>query len=277
MKINIRKNMWSVPFTIVNLFLLENMAKTYELSWTNDKIRLICYALLGILSIMFSVFYLIKHSGIVKRNSLGMTIISYLLILSFMLIFHSNLANDVSLLCTMIPFSLIMSYYGFSECYDIKKIVNIQCILFLVYWSLFMYNKLFLYQAGAGKLNSIFYLVLQLPFILSLQHMRWKRILISLLAIAVVISLKRTAVVIFVLALIIHLWIKDSADKMRVLKIITSLIVLAIITVIIQNKFNINIIDKFEMMADDGGSGRTDIYELLFFHKFLLGDLVVLL
>lgn len=109
--------------------------------------------------------------------------------------------------------------------------------------------------------------------------MRWKRILISLLAIAVVISLKRTAVVIFVLALIIHLWIKDSADKMRVLKIITSLIVLAIITVIIQNKFNINIIDKFEMMADDGGSGRTDIYELLFpqiftrgFGSFVIGD-----
>lgn len=271
MKIDIRNNIWVIPFTIINLFLFENMGKIYALSWVNDRIRLVCYALLGILSMVFLVLYLIKYAGKAKRNSVGMTMVIYLLILSFLLVWHSNTASDIWLVCTMIPFSLIMSYYGFSECHEINRVINIQCVIFCLFWILFMYNKLFLYQAGAGKLNSIFYLVLLIPFIMCQQHAGWKMILVGLLSIAVVISLKRTAAVILVIALIVHLWIKDTGDRTRTLKIIIAIIVLAIITVAIQDRLNVDIIGKFEMMSEDGGSGRSDIYKVLFANIFNRG------
>lgn len=279
MRINKRRKLCIISFAVINLFLIENMSKAYELGWVNDKIRLICYALLGILSFMFEFLYLIRHSGRVKQNSIGMAMSIYFLIMCSMLLLHSNMASDIWLVCTMIPFSLLISYFELSDNCKLEKIVNLQCMLFVLYWILFMYNKLFLHQAGAGKLNSIFYLVLQLPFILSLSNIRWKRVLVGLIAIAVVISLKRTAMVIFLLALIIYLWIKNPDDRGKLIKIIATLFLIGVITIIIQNEFNVDIIGKFETMANDGGSGRIEIYDLLLpkiftrgLSSFIFGD-----
>lgn len=259
-----KKVKWIFPFGIINIFLIENIMKTYELSLTNDKIRLICYFLLGFISGLFVLYYLYQCKGVIVLKKVSFAIILYYITILIMLFWHSNMSSEVFLLCSMIPFAFMISYFGFLKNRNIERIIQFQCCVYILVWILFMYNKLFLYQAGAGKLNSVFYVVLLLPFILSLNNQFWVKILIGLLVIAVVISMKRTAVVIVLFGILVFLWFGKEQNKVRVLKILIALFVMLLVIMVIQNKIGVDIIGKFEAISEDGGSGRVEMYSVLF-------------
>ena len=270
---------WIIPFAIINVFLIENMAKAYEFSWVSDPIRLLCYAGLLCFGLIFSILHLIKKRGLVERRSIGLATSIYLIIILIMLLGHNNTASDIFLVCFMIPLSILTSYYGYMGINNIDISIDIESGIFVILWIAFIYNKLFLHQAGAGKLNSIFYLILLLPFILCIKHKLWRRCLILLLIIAAVISLKRTALLILFLGLIVYLWNRNTTDKSRMIKMFGAIIGLFIVVIIVQEKFSVDILGKFEAMSEDGGSGRADIYKVLLenlfsrsLSSFLFGD-----
>ena len=229
---------WIIPFAIINVFLIENMAKAYEFSWVSDPIRLLCYAGLLCFGLIFSILHLIKKRGLVERRSIGLATSIYLIIILIMLLGHNNTASDIFLVCFMIPLSILTSYYGYMGINNIDISIDIESGIFVILWIAFIYNKLFLHQAGAGKLNSIFYLILLLPFILCIKHKLWRRCLILLLIIAAVISLKRTALLILFLGLIVYLWNRNTTDKSRMIKMFGAIIGLFIVVIIVQEKFS---------------------------------------
>ena len=270
---------WLFPFGIINIFLIENLLKTYDIPFANDKIRLICYSLLGAMSGLFILYYLYQQKGIVNTKRVSFAVVIYYICTLAMLFMHSNITSEILLLCSMVPFAFFISYYGFLNSNKTEEIIRVQCIIFVVVWLLFMYNKLFLHQAGAGKLNSVFYVVLLLPFILSLDNQFWVKVLMGFMMVAVVFSMKRTAVVIVVLAVLAFLWFKDSHNRARVVKIAVALLVMLLAIVVIQNRIGIDIIGKFEAMSEDGGSGRAGMYSVLLGlvfdrspFQFLFGD-----
>lgn len=59
---------WIIPFAIINVFLIENMAKAYEFSWVSDPIRLLCYAGLLCFGLIFSILHLIKKRASRKKK-----------------------------------------------------------------------------------------------------------------------------------------------------------------------------------------------------------------
>lgn len=269
MNFNFRKKVWMMPVFIINIFLIENVAKIYEFNFASDNIRLICYALLGSISIIYIPIQLYKKKGKVNKRSIGLAIVIYTFVLLCILYYHNNIIVEIFLVCFMIPFSLILSYFASGDYNELDKVINIQAMVFCIIWIMYMYNKFFLYQAGAGKINSIFYLVLLLPFILCMNNSIIKKILIMLLIIASVISLKRTAIIMFILGLIAYIWNKDKNDFVRVFHLIGILVVGLGCAIWIQNKMNINMFGKFAMVIEDGGSGRLEIYSVLMKNLFI--------
>lgn len=113
--------------------------------------------------------------------------------------------------------------------------------------------------------NNIFYPLLVLPWILVQRNGLLRNVLILLLLFAVIISAKRSAMLIVFLTLIPYLYYgfvgnKQISLRARVLVPIILLFLFTSVFIVINNSVDGYIWKRFESIEEDKGSGRLDIY-----------------
>lgn len=251
-----------ILFWIINLLLIFNVFKIYELGISNDKIRLLCYGFLAINFPICVLRMLIKQNFKININGFSAYIGIYMILVAIRLILGGELQWDIWLNCFLVPGVIIECCIDLKDI-NIYKVLKYEEIIAYILIFFFIYNKIFLHQAGAGKLNSVFYVLLLMPIILCINNNIRRNILIVLIAISSVISLKRTSLIIFTLCYAIFMISEKRTSVKKMLKILISIIVLVVIIYWIQGKLGIDMISKMKNMAEDGGSGRSDIYSIL--------------
>lgn len=276
MKIRIKKtNNCTVLFWIINTLLVFNMAKIYDLNMANDTIRLICYALLAIYFPLTIATSLIEDNFILRDRGFAIALLAYIFILMGRLVYGGDFKWDNWLNCFLVPCVMVECYLGMRNS-KVSKIIFWEKIVTWIVIALFMYNKLFLRQSGAGKLNSIFYVLLLLPIVLCIPEAIDRNILLLAISVCTIFSMKRTAVVLLAIGVGIFQIFQNKDNRNKFIKIGVAAIVFLAITIWIQDHFNISILEKFKNVTEDGGSGRSEIYTVLLerFFKRSMGEIM---
>ncbi len=116
----------------------------------------------------------------------------------------------------------------------------------------------------SGTVNTVYYPLMLLPLVFTKRNKMSVVLGILLLLFATLISEKRTALIALVLALVIPIIInpnskRKSKFKRAILFLLVGLAVFALAYLFILY-FEIDIIDRFMNLSNDGGSGRNHIY-----------------
>ncbi len=152
-----------------------------------------------------------------------------------------------------------------------KFILNLSLIfvvltsIYYIYWSL---TKSVIVLSGA--INTIYYPLFLLPVIFTNRNKFLSVCTVVLLIFATLISEKRTALIALVLALVVPLIVNPNVRKKDKFKRLFLLLILGAFLVVLSAifvfYFDIDIIDRFKNLADDGGSGRAQIYKTVWEH-----------
>ena len=116
----------------------------------------------------------------------------------------------------------------------------------------------------SGTVNTVYYPLMLLPLVFTKRSKMSAVLGVLLLLFATLISEKRTALIAIVLALVIPIIInpnskRKSKFKRAILFLLVGLAVFALAYLFILY-FEIDIIDRFMNLSNDGGSGRNHIY-----------------
>lgn len=172
----------------------------------------------------------------------------------------------------MIPYALLV-FFTFYLCSDISH--RGECVILMGYFLCLVLNLISVFQyrfVGAEQaMESDIYFSLGLfPF--ALQFLKGKVIRIVVIVMeffAVFMVNKRTALISFVVALVLYLviyaWINEKNKISAILKSMTiAAIIIALFYYVsryIDFKYDMNIYYRLFRVVEDGGSGRTDIYQ----------------
>src|SRR5690606_27846281 len=167
---------------------------------------------------------------------------------------------------------ILLSFNALSK-YDviyIKRMPTFICILYIVNLLFYIYVLQFKNQDIEGKLASVshvYYIILLLPWILTFKNKTVKNLLLLLTIIVTVLSAKRGAILTVGLIAIIYLYF-DYIVFMRGVKKIYGVVIGMVLGLLIVYSFiylnDINdgyLLQRFENVEEDKGSGRLYIYE----------------
>lgn len=172
--------------------------------------------------------------------------------------------------------SVMYLMYSYSQCGTSEKAMKLWDTAWFVILALLLYTYIayfgqYKYYESEGKiaLNNSYYAACAIPFFLRKGNKAG--LLFAAVSIAVIfISNKRTGLIAIVLALVayylINAQLSESFTKALKKVLIGGfvLVVLFAAFVLVDSKFNLNIIRRLMQLSEDGGSGRTLIYEYVF-------------
>jgi len=204
---------------------------------------------------------------------------SKIIMLAFIWMIWMILCNtvDISRYFINLSFTLfwpliLLSFNALSK-YDviyIKRMPTFICILYIVNLLFYIYVLQFKNQDIEGKLASVshvYYIILLLPWILTFKNKTVKNLLLLLTIIVTVLSAKRGAILTVGLIAIIYLYF-DYIVFMRGVKKIYGVVIGMVLGLLIVYSFiylnDINdgyLLQRFENVEEDKGSGRLYIYE----------------
>lgn len=146
-------------------------------------------------------------------------------------------------------------------------------VVFFMY--IFIYLK-YMEVSGKGNVNLVYYVLCFLPFVLCVKKNSIKMIFLLMISFSLLISMKRTALLAFVVALFVSYLIdRHILRKKRKRKLINTLVIfLTIITGIfmynyIVDAFNLDIILRLQQLSTDGwaGTSRDIIYRSVWHYQ----------
>jgi len=149
---------------------------------------------------------------------------------------------------------------------EVFSVLLIFCALMFLF--VFRYHNSTLVR-GSAVLNDVYYLLLLLPWILLCPRAFWKYAGITLIAVGVLLSMKRTAL----FALVFALGAYFISDRIRHRKIISWRILIGIATLTfislciysyVNNRTDGFLLSRLANISHDRGSGRLDIYKEVF-------------
>ncbi len=198
----------------------------------------------------------------------------YVLFTVFSAILNSNLQLSISTIYQflMVPYSILV-FWTFYLCSDESNLG--EKIILAGYFGclgLNLYSILMFRFAGAAPaMESDIYFSLGLfPFALQLlKNSKVKTGVIVLELLAVFMVNKRTALISFAIALVVYLLIDACTKERSKIGATVKTILIATVGIVlfyrisryIDDKYNMNIYYRLFRLAEDGGSGRSDIYE----------------
>ena len=209
-----------------------------------------------------------------RLKPLFVSVIVYIVFAMFSAI--ANFAAQLNIMTAyefmMIPYALLV-FLTFYLCSDSSRIGH--NIILMGYFVCLVLNLSSIFQyifVGAEQaMESDIYFSLGLfPFALQFLKGKIKRIIIILMEfLAVFMVNKRTALISFCVALVAYLliysWINEKNKVSAILRtVIMATIVVCVfykISIYIDIKYNMNIYNRLFNIMEDGGSGRTDIYQ----------------
>ncbi len=166
---------------------------------------------------------------------------------------------------------IFLFFFFITKSYPImfEKSKFIYFLLFLIGTSLYL--SIFKYQNlntanNLASLNDVYYLLLLLPWILILDNKYVRYIGVVFIFIAVVYSMKRTAIISMNISMIIYYFLERFTSRKKInIKIITYLAVTLCLFYLIFNFVNTNtggyLGSRFSDFGEDQGSGRILIYK----------------
>lgn len=165
---------------------------------------------------------------------------------------------------------LTLSYY-----FGVKNIIQIDKVKWLAYF-IPIYSLLFLgvkqFSSGTGipLISTAYYALFLLPFVFLLENELIKWALVLLVFSTVLLSVKRTGFIAFVLCLVVYFYYNikyynnGNISRKKKIQLMTITLLVAIILYIFFNYYvsshSIGIIDRLGSISEDGGSGRTDVW-----------------
>ena len=171
------------------------------------------------------------------------------------------------------PLLFLFFYVVIRQKPDRHNTANAAFLLLLVFSAVlfllvFRYQNMYLVR-GAAVLNDVYYLLLLLPWVLLCPKALWKYAGIVLIAIIVLWSMKRTALLALTVALVVY-FLSEKIRNRTLLDwrwlIVSCLFALISLQVYFyvddQNEGFLS--SRILSAADDGGSGRLDIYQEVF-------------
>ena len=253
-------NFWIV---IVFMYLFIKMEDILGISVVGSTTQLLLLYIIYGLGIMFTLVYG-KH--VVSRFLfLNILFVGFGIISTFLFgISSSSLIHDI----VYMSFWLLVMFICYS-CSDIitqsRFVVNL-----MVVFDLLMILSFYIWFLNGGRssiaaVNAVYFITCLFPIVF-LDIKRFMKIIILVSSTAcVLLSGKRTALIVLVIAFALpylcKLLMSDGKNK---LKNIFSLVALSVLIVLLYDylldKFNITIFERFQNIAVDGGSGRFDIY-----------------
>lgn len=204
----------------------------------------------------------------IKKDKFTFLLFAFSIIMILGAILKPN--KELSILMNLLmPIYWITSYFIVSHITkhinSIKKINDRIFIVFLVFSTLVCYAlitsniKTSLEDVLVGS-NIIFFVLLLLPWIAILETKR-KWIGVITITILTILSIKRSAIIIIMGALLILLFDRNHGQKGKSTRILLGTIaVIGIILIGIPDTPLDNVLTRFEALEEDGGNGRLDIY-----------------
>lgn len=140
---------------------------------------------------------------------------------------------------------------------SLEKIIYIN--IFIVFFSILNIKRI--YQREIGVTNSIFDVLALYPLIFLIKGKKNKIIITILVALSVVLSAKRSAIIIFLLMMINSNFYKISFRKtLRKIKKLFILLPLILPIIYIKLDYIRLVLNRFSLDKLEGGSGRTSFY-----------------
>ena len=223
----------------------------------------------------YLVFFIVcvTKSGF-RFNCIFVSSIAYVFFALLATILNWNLKIDISSVYNflMIPYPIIVMCVFFLTAHTSKWYERI--ILFGYALCLFLnlrsvVNSSFADAEEAMK-SDIYFSLGMFPFALQFLKQRYIRTVVIILQfVAVFLSDKRTALIAFVIGLVMYALISAvTKDGNAFIGTVKNLMLVTVAIVLfynvgkyIDNMFNLNIFNRLLRLSEDGGSGRDDIYE----------------
>jgi hypothetical protein len=255
---------------LVSLYNIFYVSTVYEFPYVFFNFRIFIVVLLIIIS-LFQVF----NSIIIKKSILA---INFLILLYALYTISWVLLNDgfdISRLLSSIYFPVIFlssySIFSFNKISVNFKIENYFSFLLIVFVFLFFYKILIQFQFQGMIINSIYYQVFLLPFVLMLKNRKLKLSLMLLILICIFFTLKRTPFIAFIFSILLYYKISNNINLKNIKNIFKfswMLILISSFLFFLNNIFNNsslnkNLIQRLFELSNDGGSGRVEILKAL--------------
>jgi O-antigen ligase len=264
------KAFWLLIYAITFIFIV-NMLNFYSsvLDWglpltLLTKMSILFMALICIMGVAFFIY----EKDIHYINIL-LVVFAIIVVLSTMLNYQlqgTNLVN--SLVYQTLWVSIFIIVY-----YEVRKtktttLINIvnstfPIILLAYFYIFYSYEK----AMNITGFNLVYYVLLFLPFVLCIKRYKIKAVCLFLITLSIIISLKRTAIIAFLLALLIFFivdyFVKGRRREKKYYLTVSALftfIVVAFFYNLVLETFNLDIVMRLQNLDVDGGSGRDIIY-----------------
>lgn len=219
--------------------------------------------------------YTIRHGNAIAQTKLSKVVLVYLCYIIFNTFYNFVLAGRGSYDSFIAlhesiwwPTSFLLAYQffychqtdGSSSKLSIKFFLFILCcnIVILCLQEIYLYSTL-----ERMTSNNIYYIITLLPFAYLCKNRTLKYVLMVLITLLSVVALKRTAMIVCALVWFIDLLSIAKTNKSPKY-VIAFFIALGLIVFGYQKITNVvggAALERFQGMAEDGGSGRLDIYE----------------
>lgn len=254
---------------LVSSYNIFYVSTVYEFPYVFFNLRLFIVVLL----VLICLFQVLNSIFIKKRiSNIIFLLFSYGLYTVAWILF--NYGFDVSQLLSSIFFPVVFissySIFSFNKVSVNFKIEKYFSFLLIVFILLFFYKILIQFQFQGMIVNSIYYQVLLLPFVLMLENRKLKLSLVLLILICIFFTLKRTPIIALTSSFLFYYKTSNNISFKNFKKIfkffwrlILVIFFLLILNYLFISEFNKDLIQRLYELSNDGGSGRSEILVIL--------------
>lgn len=256
------KNSLIILFLLFSYFSID-----YWTSWMmlqddyNGSTRYIVYSVLLVEFLCAS--SLIISSKIIKHQSITKAMVLWAFaMLGCMFVNHGNLQDIV--LTLFVPI-LFLGVYQISQCNDCKLSDYTKMFVIIFIYGLCTFAKTFLSLNMEGQTNSIYFVLLTMPWILSLENKKARWILFAIISIAALYSFKRSCFLIIASMILYIAYSRLREGNGLVKKVFISLIIIGaalMVVLLVDNMSGGFLTERLNREETDEGRNRLAIWEV---------------
>lgn len=206
----------------------------------------------------------LRSKAIVINTFLFMILIATVTFISY---YNNSLYTSFNILTKALFWAVtLIAAYGFGYKYDnaIGKSLFITASLPILFFLFVLIKEQLLKSEDIAMITSAYYLLCLLPFVFLLKSTIVKIVFVAFIGTAVLMSSKRTGFIAFALAVLAYLFFDimlKKETKFKLLRYVAVVCVLAFFLSYIVNQFDFTVLDRLQTLSEDGGSGRTSVYD----------------
>ncbi|MBO5060346.1 MAG: O-antigen ligase family protein [Clostridia bacterium] len=192
---------------------------------------------------------------------LGTAVIYTLYIVAYLMIVRMSTGRMLEIL--FFPLCIIITHINYRQVKDMKtfdRIIDIQFYLLLVVAAIFFMAQIMHRGDYTKNINTVYYVVFTLPFILCHDKKRKRNIGLLIILLCVFWSTKRAPLIAIGTVLLFAYKDKTNTSALKIISRIIMIVALALLLNYIFDKYlEINILDRLLKLGSDGGSGRVEL------------------